>query len=215
MIRTAREIAAQTIVHGVLGFRASLEITDHPRSREICSRLLPWLDELGLAQQIEPFHREILETPYGQLPPESRTEACWCGESASVLGWAVQLLDAPDRQTQIDPARLVARLNLLRPEAANLAATATLRPQQEIDTFCAFCLAVRTRYQQLSVSDDLTPILDRILRKRMAELGLPNADQAVAEAAVFVAETTPPPRGLYVIRALAAEWLLESEDSHG
>jgi hypothetical protein len=44
MLSTACEVAAQAIICGVLGFRASVEVTEHPRTRE--ARLA----ELGLSE---------------------------------------------------------------------------------------------------------------------------------------------------------------------
>src|SRR6266851_3180063 len=107
MHRTGREIAAQAIICGALGFRGSLEVTEHPRTIELSSQLLPWLEQLGLGAQIETFHREILKSPHGELPPESQTEAYWRGEAASLLGWATQLLDKPNPTESIDPGLLV------------------------------------------------------------------------------------------------------------
>ena len=40
--------------------------------RAWCSQLLPWLEQLGLDAQIEAFHREILQSPHGNLPRESQ-----------------------------------------------------------------------------------------------------------------------------------------------
>lgn len=208
MIQAASEIAGQAIVYGALGFRASLDVIDHPRSPELSTRLLPWLEEIGLADRIEPLHREILETPPGPLPPGHSTEAYWRGESAALLGWALHLFETPDRHLPIDAKQLVDRLQLLRPEAATLIAEATLRPKPEIDNFCAFCLAVRNQFQQLSAPKDVANLLGGILRKRMVELRLNDVDAAIEEASAFATETNPPPRGLYVVRALAAEWLL-------
>ena len=45
--------------------------------QELKSRLLPRLDELSLAGQIEPLHREILETARVDWPKGHRTEAYW------------------------------------------------------------------------------------------------------------------------------------------
>jgi hypothetical protein len=212
MIRSAREIASRAMVYGALGFRASLEVTVHARSVEISSRLLPWLDELGLAGMIEPLHREILETAHGQLLPPDRTEASWCGEGAAVFGWAVQAFDEPDPTEPVDGGQIVERLNILRREAAELLAKATLRPESEIENFCAFCLAVRHEYQKRSASLDTGLMLDQINRVRMAELGLGDIDRALEEASTFADNTIPPPRGLYIVRAIAAEWLLGVED---
>jgi len=212
MIRSAREITSRAMVYGALGFRASLEITVHARSVEISSRLLPWLDELDLAGQIEPYHLEILETAHGQLSPRDRTEAYWCGEGAAVFAWAVEVLDAPHPTDPVDSGQLVDRLNLLRPEAAKLLAEAALGPESEIEEYCAFCIAVRHEYQKRSASPETGLMLDQLGRIRMAELGLRNVDRAIAEASAFADRTTPPPRGLYVVRAVCAEWLLGKED---
>jgi hypothetical protein len=216
MIRSPREIASRAMVNGALGFRASLEVTFHPRATEISSRLLPWLEQLGLAGEIEPLHREILGTAHGQLSPRDRTEAYWRGEGAAVLGWAMEVLDAPDPTVPVDTDQLVERLNLLRPAAAKILAAAALRPKSEIDEYCAFCIAVRHEYQKRSVSPEIGVTLDRIHRIRMEELGLCDIDRAIEEASAFADRTTPPLQGLYVVRAIAAEWLLGvDDDRHG
>jgi len=192
MIRSAREIASRAMVYGALGFRASLEVTIHARSVEISGRLFSWLDELGLAGQIEPDHREILETAHGQLAPRDRTEAYWCGDGAAAFGWAVQVFDASDPTLPVDSGQLVKRLNLLRPEAAKLIAEATLRPESEIERFCAFCLAVRHAYQKRLASPE-NGLMDQLGRIRMAELGPRNVDRAIEEASAFADRITPPP----------------------
>jgi hypothetical protein len=174
--------------------------------------LLHWLDEIGLAGHIEPLYREILGTVHGQLSPRDRTEAHWCGEGAAVFGWVVQVLEAPDRTVSVDCGQLVQRLNLLRPEAAKLLAEARLQPKSEIEEYCSFCIAVRHEYQKRSVSPEIGVTLDRIHRIRMEELGLCDIDRAIEEASAFADRTTPPLQGLYVVRAIAAEWLLGVDD---
>src|SRR5262249_17935070 len=149
----------------------------HPRSAELSSRLLPWLEDLGLGEQIEEFHREILESAHGQLPPDQRTEAYWRGESAAVLGWSVRILDKPDLESPVDPGHLADGLKLLRPQADDLLNEATLRSRQEIDEFCAFCLAVRSQCHQSTASEEVARTLDAICRKRMRELALHDIDR--------------------------------------
>ena len=95
MIRTGREVAGQAIIYGTLGFRASLEVTDHTRSVDLCSRLLPWLEELGLGPQIELFRREILTTAHGKLPQDSMREAYWRGEGDFRLGLVSSVVSGP------------------------------------------------------------------------------------------------------------------------
>ena len=68
MNRTDCDVSARAIIYGTLGFRATLEVTEHSRTSTFCSLLLPWLEQLGLGTQIEEFHREILQ--------RRRTEIC-------------------------------------------------------------------------------------------------------------------------------------------
>src|SRR5258708_5522124 len=107
MRRSSREVAVQAVISGALGFRASLEVTEHPRCATLCSQLLPWLEHLDLGDQIKEPHREILLTRHRELSRESQTEAHWRGEAAAFLGWAIQLLDEPDPTMSVDSGVIV------------------------------------------------------------------------------------------------------------
>ena len=214
MHRTDREVAVQAIICGTLGFRASLEVTEHRRTNALCSQLLPWLEQLGLSNRIEALHREILESPHGGLPRELQTEAFWRGEAASFLGWAIQLFDKPDSTVFIDPGLLVSNFRILQPTVGELMSSARLRPQLEIDDYCAFCLTVRHQHQLSVLREDGQATLTRIHQSRLTELGLSEAFRrlkGVEVEATTLASTVPSVKGLYVVRALTAEWLLSKD----
>lgn len=210
MRRTAAEIATQSIIYGALGFRASLEVTEHHRTRELCSQLLPWLGRLGLEDRIMPYHREILEEPHGALKQESRTEAFWRGEEAAFLGWTIQLIEMPDLQGFIDPGLLVDRLKLLKPEAADILSRAELRSSAEVEEFSAFCLLVRHLFQLVTLPEDDRDLLTSLFQRRLTNFGLGDALEQYAgiefEASSLVSRS-PSLRGLYLVRAFACEWL--------
>ncbi|MGV3605841.1 MAG: hypothetical protein ACO1RA_05495 [Planctomycetaceae bacterium] len=214
MRRSSREVAIQSIIFGTLGFRASLEVTVHPRSESLCSQLLPWLEELNLGDQVEEFHREILETPLRKLPRESQTEAYWRGEAASFLGWAIQLCDKPDRVQPVNPGMLVDCLRILQPNARDLISSAILRADHEIADYCTFCLSVRHHLQLSSLDSDGQIVLKRIHHAKLSNLGLnDNLDRQreIESYAAELASSVPHVKGLHVVRALAAEWLLGEE----
>lgn len=214
MRRSSREVAIQAIIFGTLGFRASLEATVHPRSESLCSQLLPWLEELGFGDRIEEFHREILETPHRELPRESQTEAYWRGEAASFLGWAIQLCDKPDLVQPVNPGMLVECLKILQPNASDLVSSASLRSDHEIEDYCTFCLAVRHHLQLLSLDKDGQTVLQRVHQAKLINLGLnedSNRQREIESDAAQLASSVPSARGLYVVRALASEWLLGQE----
>lgn len=214
MLRSSRDVVVQAMIYGTLGFRASLEVTVHPRSATLCSQLLPWLEQLNFSDRIDEFHREILETPYSELPPEFQSEAYWRGETASFLGWAIQLFDKPDPIQPVDAGVLLERLRILQPQASDLVSSANLRSKHEIEDYCAFCVTVR-HYLQLSALDKFgQTLLKRVHQTRLSELGLNDTidrqREIEIEAAQFASDF-PSAKGLYVVRALASEWLLGEE----
>lgn len=166
VMRTSREIAGLAIVYGTLGFRASLEVANHTRSVDICNRLLPWLEQLERGSRIESIHREILATSHGSLPSDFRTEAYWRGENAAVLGFSIQLFDTPDPLMSIDPGLLVTNLRILRPTALDLLDNASLRSKHEVESYCAYCLAVRNRFQLLSLPDQ-NALFDKMYKNQL------------------------------------------------
>jgi hypothetical protein len=214
MRRTGGEVATQAIIFSALGFRASLEVTQHRRTIELCSQLLPWLEQLGLGGRIEAYHRELLESPHGSLPSESQTEAAWWGETAAVLGWAICLLDRPHPTSLIDPNLLVRNLRILQPTASDILASAQLRSRVEIEQFCALCVLVRQHLQLAVLPTDVQATLTTIHQARIAELDLTDAVSQLKGIEVEIARLAanePHGKGLYVVRALAAEWLLRKE----
>jgi hypothetical protein len=211
MRRSSHEVAVRAIIFGTLGFRASLEVTMHPRSASLCSQLLPWLEQRNLGPRIEEYHREILETPYQKLPRESQTEAHWRGEEALFLGWAIQLFDKPSLTESVDPGVLVERLRILQPNASDVISSASLRSESELDDYCAFCLTVRHQFQLPALDQDGQAVLKRIHHSNLHELGLSEALHRQKEIEVDAAQlpaAVPSVRGLYVVRAMTAEWLL-------
>lgn len=212
MRRNSHEVAVQAIIFGTLGFRASLEVTVHPRSETLCSQLLPWLEQLNLGAPIEEFHRKILETPYRELPRESHTEAYWRGEAASFLAWAIQLLEKPNPIGWVDPGRLIEGLRIFQPNVSDLVSSAILRSELEVDDYCALCLTMRHHFQVSVLDKEGQAVLKRIHQSRLAELGLSEAfhrqQEEIEREAAELVSAVPSVRGLYVVRALTSEWLL-------
>jgi hypothetical protein len=215
MRRSSREVAVQAIIFGTLGFRASLEVTVHRRSATLCSQLLPWLEQLNLSPRIEEFHREILGTPYRELPCESQTEAYWRGEAASFLGWAIQLFDKPDPIASVNAEVLVERLMILQPNASDLFSSVTLRPEAEVDDYCALCLTVRHHCQASALEKDGQTVLRRIQQSRLADFGLSEAlvrQPEIESEAARLSSLVPSVKGLYLVRAMTSEWLLGKDE---
>lgn len=67
----------------------------------------------------------------------------------------------------------------------------------------------------LEVTESMEPdgraVLDKIRRKQFEELELNIPDRVMENASRFASES-PDARGLYVVRAIASEWLLGSNE---
>ncbi|QVL32621.1 hypothetical protein KIH39_01505 [Telmatocola sphagniphila] len=105
----------------------------------------------------------------------------------------------------------MSNLRILQPTASELLSGAKLRSQAEIDDYCAFCMTMRHQFQRSALSGDGQATLNRIHQSRLADLGLNEALQRLSEAEEEIATllcTVPSVKGLYVVRAMTAEWLL-------
>lgn len=210
MLRPVREVAVQSIIYGTLGFRASLEVTDHPKAVSVCPALLPWLDELNIGSLVEPFHREILAAQHGTLPPDSQTESYWRGESAALLAWTISLFDRPPQVEHHNPNDLVDKLQLLQPAANELLEAASFRPVSEIEEFSLYCLEIRHQFQLNGLPFDAREGFRRIHQVHLVELGLASAQsrsEFQGTEAGELLETSPHVKGLYSVRSLTIQWL--------
>jgi hypothetical protein len=204
---------------GTIAFRASLEVTDHPRTIELADRLLPWLDELGMGGELDPTERELLATPYGQLRREQQVDACCAGEGAAVFCWAICMATLPPRCNLADHTAITQLLQVLRPEAQDLLGRSDIRSDHELERYCREVAAIRFALQEVRFDDEaIRNTLRRVLQNRMNEIGLQDCDADVAGARAIVAAMSPEERGrsagLYFIREHAMRWLFDSRPSY-
>ncbi|WP_428308637.1 hypothetical protein [Lacipirellula sp.] len=169
---------------------------------------------MNFGDRVKEVHREILSTPHGDLPQEFVTEAVWRGEAAYFLGWAIQLFDKPHPSTFTDPGALTGVLQLLQPDANELVPSARLRAHPEIDDYSALCLLIRHLLQLQEMQAGGRDSLERAYQSRLAKLGLSPASNRLEPGAAdaVISSTAKDSRGLYVVRSLAAEWLLGEEE---
>ncbi len=113
-MRTPSEILRRAIVMTSVAFRASLEVSVHARCEELCGRLLPWLEEHGMAGEIDTTERELLATPFGQLDKSQQVDANWSGEGANIMCWALGLQSRPHYHEHVDYTHWFNQLGILR-----------------------------------------------------------------------------------------------------
>ena len=215
MLRDRKEIAERALGAAAVSFRAGLEATDDPRSPEICTRLLPWLDELGIADGLEAVYREMLEAPWGELRAENRVEAFAENETAALLGWVLELLPLPPVARPADPRQIFSAFNVLRPDAQLILEGTTLRPVDEIDALYVSVMAMRLRFSQQRLDAEIGEQLERVYSRQAAELGMLRFDEALRRATELIAQMSADEQSdamaVYVARGVCVHWLNEGE----
>jgi hypothetical protein len=209
--REPRQIAQRAIVLGAMAMRGSLEVTDHPRTAELASRLLPWLCEVGCDEEVDPIEREELATPLGGLSSSQRIDVNWAGEAAAFFCWAIRLGDALHRSEPADQSAVIRTLRILRADAVELQRDASVRTVAELEEACRQFVLIRSVLQQACISSPAKEFIANLALHRLAEVGIPVCSDDIAQATATVADMTPPEQtraaGLCFIRDHAALWL--------
>jgi hypothetical protein len=210
--RKPRQIAKRAIVLGTLAFRASLEVTDHPRVLEISKQLLPWLHRIGCADELDPIEERELATPPGGLGNSEKIDVNWASEAAMFFCWMLNLVESLEDAALTDHRQLTTLLSLLRPEALDIVRSAQLREADDIRDNCWHSILVQSLLRERRIESPGRDILRRITLQQLTELGLVVTDEALARASETVGRMTPDEvkcaAGLYSVRAHAAKWHL-------
>jgi hypothetical protein len=111
--REPLQIAKRALVLGTLAFRSFLEVTEHPRVVEISQQLLPWLQRIGCADELDSIEQEELATPLGNLSDSQRIDVNWAGEAAMFFCWILNLVGPLKDADLADQSRLPTVLSLL------------------------------------------------------------------------------------------------------
>ncbi|MAR12269.1 MAG: hypothetical protein CL681_20145 [Blastopirellula sp.] len=213
-MRTAVQVAERALVMGAVALRASLEITDHPRSAEVITRIPSWLEELGLAEAGDPLERAILLAAPGQLERDQRADANWAGEGAAFFCWALGLGEQPPWFQQADQQAVINTLRVMRPEAGEHLRDPALRCVEELQGFCKQVLLIRLEF----LPEMARPLKRKMLQRELAGYGIEVGDVDVEEVRRLVGGMSAGQlRSLqapYLTREVAASWLLSSRSRY-
>ncbi|HJS09124.1 MAG TPA: DUF4272 domain-containing protein [Pirellulales bacterium] len=217
-MRSAQQVARRAVVMTTLAFRASLEVTDHRRSEELSDRLLNWLEDEGIAGELDPIEREILQAPYRKLHKTQLTDATLAGEGACFFAWTIGLGDPLPNCESADPRPLVGTFGILRTTAAQIVDRACLKSDDELKSYCLELLQTLSTMRQRRLSDTAAQsIFRRIEDERMTKLGLSPTEDSYGRSVRFLNDASTEQLRLmavpYFVRSLCVSWLLDNRSS--
>ena len=111
---SAKRVAARALVMSAVTCRAFIE-SDAGKADQFWSGALRWLDDLDISDEVEPWERQVLDTPLGQLDRKRRIDAQWLCEGLAVIAWALGRHVLPPYDVQVTATKVANNLGFLAP----------------------------------------------------------------------------------------------------
>ncbi len=151
---TAKRVARRAVALTLLTTRATLE-RDFGKSDavpESFDRLQRWMTELRIGKELEPWEKQAITAPPGQLDRQAALNAMWRIEGLEVLTWALGLKGLPryDQMSDVDgPWTAVGLFDTEK--VTKLLDRPTLRSPEELDGFRKQMLGYHWRLREFRV----------------------------------------------------------------
>jgi hypothetical protein len=151
---TARRVTLRALAMSALVCRAFIE--DWPRDNDDAAkmrgRIIEWLSDHSIEDELEPAERSLIHAPIGEIPPRDKINAMWRSEGLVVLSWALYHSEIPQFDTQCDPKSVTDSLGLLSPKTSIVLANPVVRDHDEILAVFRKLLAVHWRLRELGLN---------------------------------------------------------------
>lgn len=181
---TAGRVARRALALQAVAYRGFLEAEPRRKAQAWRRELHAWLEGVGLRAELEDEELAIVDARVGALDPGEVNLATWRCEGAVVLAWALELIDLPPHDAQVEVGPLGQALGFLKPEAGRVLRRRTLRAAAEVRRLRDAMRTVTWRLRQFGVEQkqvDLKRLARRGVFARLLRLdGLPLADGDLA-----------------------------------
>jgi hypothetical protein len=212
---SAARVLARAYCLELVAFRGAIDRDSNPAAGETFLRACEWLEQHGFASEVEAEEMALLETPLGNLAPQSAYNAQWRVEGSAVLAWSIGALEMPPHDSPADIAGVWSALGLLRGPILE----PRLRPADELTAMHNRLINIDWRFEIYATSPDA--LIDfRALRKvswfgpfDLAESALANDDLSIAGKPLSLADKEQARVGRSIARERhrAIAWLLGQE----
>lgn len=209
-------VAARALVLAAVACRSLIE-TDAGKDgvEALRARILPWLVDLGIADELEDAERALIETPVGKLDNRARVNGSWRAEGVVVLAWALRYCDLPSYEVECDPSGVANGMGFLADRAETPLAAGRLRAPEEIEHWANTYLTLHWRLRQFMLEPKAMdfPAFAASCRwgpLTVVELGLAEGDLAIGGQRIDGACERAIRTTLSIVqeRHLAFNWLL-------
>ena len=152
---SADRVARRAMALAAVGARALLEQEADVDADQTRRRILAWVDDIGIGDELEPDEWKVLQTPVRKLLPRDSLNAGWRLEGLGVLAWALNRFALPPHDQLCDPGQLLPSVGLLNGERARaILSEPPLRPAGEVDDFRERQFAVHWRVRNFRLKPE-------------------------------------------------------------
>ncbi|HEX8914259.1 MAG TPA: DUF4272 domain-containing protein, partial [Humisphaera sp.] len=140
-------VARRALALAAVGARGLLEQEDpaDPGVEETRQRLLKWVADVGIGDELEPDEWKALQRPIAKLDRQAALNATWRLEGLAVLAWALNRIEIPPIDEQVDPGELLPAVGILDADRAAALLAAPLRPPAELNRYADHMFAIHWR----------------------------------------------------------------------
>lgn len=150
---SAKRVARRAMAMTALTARAILEQdATNPDYPPLHQKVLRWVDDFALDQELEPDELATVRKPLGQLEPQEQTNATWRLEGLVVLAWALGRFEIPPHDELVDFNPMWGSLGFLDRDTSNeLLSDPELRPREDILTLRNRLFALHWRMRNFHI----------------------------------------------------------------
>jgi hypothetical protein len=148
---SAQRVAARALIMAVVSCRAMIEKDARKHGAEqLRQQLLPWLQTIGAADELEPMETNLIRTSLGKLDAKAVLNATWQSEGMVALAWVLGYSELPPVHRQCEPSDVANSMGFLDDREFTPLHVPRLRDEAEIDEMRDTCLTLHWRLRQFS-----------------------------------------------------------------
>jgi hypothetical protein len=145
-------VAARALVLATVACRGLIEKdAGKTGAEDLREQLLPWLETIGAAEELEPSETAVISTVLGGLDAKTRVDASWQCEAMAALAWVLGYAELPPVHLQCEPEDTANSMGFLDARESTPLHKPHLRDSLEIDRRRDTYLTLHWRLRQQSI----------------------------------------------------------------
>ena len=178
-------VAARALVLAAIGCRGLIEKdAGDPSAEDLRKQILPWLDTIGVVEELEPAEAALLSRPLGGLDNKQTINMSWQSEGMVVLAWALGYAELPAVHAECDASDIANGMGFLDERRETPLHSPQLRESAEIEAWADTYLTLHWRLREFSLRSVTIDFVDYVSKCEWASMRLDHLQVQDRELAI-------------------------------